>query len=354
MSRNDLDNTLKASCAAQIVLASAGTAPEWMQLFPPGQFDTVDGRKYTVRDPAAVIAASRTPAPIDYDHGTDVGTGSRAAGWMEEFKSSGPNGEPGVWARVKWTDNGAKAIAGHEYRFISPTFIHDKSNTVTRILRAGLLNNPAIGELPALASQQETTLNDLKKIAVALGLPETATVEEILAAITAAQNNNTALAGRNKLLGEVATAAGLTVAGDKIGDTEVTAICAKLKSPAAAGASDETVATLSAQVTELRTRILELTAKDVAKTAEARVSEAIASGQLAPAQKDDAIALCKSDPAAFDKFIGKAPKVVSGDRHARVDAPEGEIGEDAKSVCAQLGITEDSYKATLQARRGGA
>jgi phage I-like protein len=235
MDRNDFDNTLKASCAAQIVLAPAGTAPEWIQLTPLGAFETVDGRKYTVRDSAAVIAASKMPAPVDYDHGTDTGTGSRAAGWMEELQPQGPKGEPGLWARMKWTDNGAKAIAGHEYRFISPTFIHDKANIVTRILRAGLLNNPAIGELPALASQQENELDQIKQIAVAMGLPETATLSEILAAITAAKNNNTALASRTKLLGEVATAAGLTIAGDKIGETEVTAICAKLKTPAATG-----------------------------------------------------------------------------------------------------------------------
>jgi phage I-like protein len=320
MDRNDFDNTLKASCAAQIVLAPAGTAPEWIQLTPLGAFETVDGRKYTVRDSAAVIAASKMPAPVDYDHGTDTGAGSRAAGWMEELQPQGPKGEPGLWARMKWTDNGAKAIAGHEYRFISPTFIHDKANIVTRILRAGLLNNPAIGELPALASQQENELDQIKQIAVAMGLPETATLSEILAAITAAKNNNTALASRTKLLGEVATAAGLTIAGDKIGETEVTAICAKLKTPAATGDNAETVATLSAKLVELRTELVALKNAGAAKDAETRVAEAIAAGKLAPAAKDDAIALCKESPEAFERLMAKQPAIVAAGRQSREDA----------------------------------
>jgi phage I-like protein len=348
MSRKPLDTALKASCAAQIVLGADGTAPKWLQLIPAGTFNTNDGRSFTVADPRAVIAASKAEIHIDYDHGTDTGKSSRAAGWSEELKDSGPNGEPGIWARMHWTKSGAAAIAEKEFRFISPTFLHDKQNVVTKILRAGLLNNPAIDELPALASQQENDeLDQLKQIASALGLPDTATLSDVLAAITARANTNAAMC---KSIGAVATAAGLTKKPEEIGDTEVTAICAKLNATASAG-DQQTIATLSGQVSELRTRILELTAKDLAKTAEQKVSDAIAAGKLAPAQKDDALALCKSDPVAFDKFITGAPTIVTTGRLSREDTPAGELSAEEKAICASMGVKEEDFKAELKARK---
>lgn len=342
------DTALKASCAAQIVLGADGVAPEWLQLIPAGSFTTNDGRAFTVRDPNVVIAASKPDIHIDYDHGTDTGSGSRAAGWSTELKASGPKGEPGIWAHMHWTKSGAAAIADKEFRYISPTFLHDKQNNVTKILRAGLLNNPAIDELPALASQQENDL-DLTKIAAALGLPATASIDDIIAAISAAQTSSAALC---KSIGTVATAAGLTLAKEgEISDDQLTAIAAKLKTSATSPADQQTIATLSTQVTDLQAKVLELTNARATESAETKVADAIAAGKLAPAAKDEALALCKSDPAKFDAFISKQPTILSSGRQSREDVPEGELTEGQKAVCASMGVTQEQFKAELKARK---
>src|SRR5205814_1362938 len=116
---------------------------------PAGTFFGRDGRgPYQFDDPAGVIAATRAlqmaaGLPIDYDHATDFGApaghAAPAAGWIRELAVR----DGALWGRVEWTDRAAAAIRAREYRYVSPVFqFTPEGGRVTRLLRAGLTNNP--------------------------------------------------------------------------------------------------------------------------------------------------------------------------------------------------------------------
>lgn len=141
------------ACGSSLPVSAAALDDGWTALMPVGAMVFLDGRKYTLHDPAAVIAASPTErALVDFDHGADTPGGrSEAAGWIEEFSLDRMPGF--IAARVNWTESGRRALADRLYRFISPSFRHDAKRRVVQIVRAGLTNRPAIAELPALANE---------------------------------------------------------------------------------------------------------------------------------------------------------------------------------------------------------
>jgi phage I-like protein len=135
-------------------------APEWIELIPAGKFSAVDGRgPFENLDPDSIVAASIGKMPqvglvLDYDHSTDLaapeGRPAPAAGWLKQFKVE----QGAIFARIEWTADAAEAVKGKKYRYVSPVFEHDKDGKVARILRAALTNNPALVNLPAIASAQ--------------------------------------------------------------------------------------------------------------------------------------------------------------------------------------------------------
>jgi len=135
--------------------------PAWIEVMPGGRFQAADGRgPFVVADAEEIVRASNEDMPeagivIDYDHSTDLaateGRPAPAAGWIKRFKVIGGR----IMAAVEWTKKALEALKAKEYRYISPVFEHDKGNRVERILRAALTNNPALTELPAIASRQQ-------------------------------------------------------------------------------------------------------------------------------------------------------------------------------------------------------
>lgn len=327
--------------------AEGDGAPDWIELMPAGKdIMPADGRDGW-KNPGAdkVIAAASLPFVIDYDHATDrsveQGASSRAAGWIEKLE----NRDGAVWGKVEWTEPGRKAVAAREYRFISPVFTYTKTGRVIgTLLRAALVNNPALPQLTALNSnQKETALDELKKIAAALGLPETATLEEVLAKITAVTGNGQALTSAQKRLGDIATAAGLTATADKLSDSEVVAICTKLKAP---GTGDKTVDDLNKEVARLSALVN-------GQTAEQAVDKAIAAGKVTPAQRDWAVGYASRDAAGFKEFVNKAPAILADGQRAPKQGAEGELDAEDKALCAKLGIKEEDFKENLTARKEG-
>ncbi|MBV8359377.1 MAG: hypothetical protein JO189_15790 [Deltaproteobacteria bacterium] len=144
------------------VAIEAGDAPEWIELLPAGTFTAVDGRgPFENADPDKIVSASIAKMPqvglvLDFDHSTDLaapeGRPAPAAGWLKEFKVE----HGAIFARIEWTQKAAEMLKAKEYRYISPVFEHNKEGKVERILRAALTNNPALTQLPALASAVAT------------------------------------------------------------------------------------------------------------------------------------------------------------------------------------------------------
>lgn len=164
--------------------------PLWVELIPAGTFHGRDGRgPYALENPAAVIAATcalrmEAGIPIDYDHATDFaapdGRPAPAAGWIRELQERGG----ALWGRVEWTARAARAIAAHEYRYISPVFQHEPDGTVLRLLRAGLTNNPNLYLTAISAAGDEDGKMDefLKQLRVTLGLAPDASSDEVSSA----------------------------------------------------------------------------------------------------------------------------------------------------------------------------
>lgn len=329
-------------------LTASGAPVDWVQFFPLGEIKPVDGRKpWRIDDAthaAAIVAASLTrlggrEMPIDYDHQSDfaaikgVGGVAPAAGWVKEL-SARPDG---IWARIEWTSAAAQKMAAREYRYISPTFFEDQQGRVALIARAALTNNPAL-DLAAVASGQpvdhEESDDMLKEIALALGLPETASQADVLAAIAAGKTAQTAASG---VLAEIRTAAGVSA------DADAPAVCAAIAALKTVGDGSD----LAATVITLQGEVNALKADGARKSAEARVDEAIKAGKITPAAREVFVTMASATPAEFEKFLGVAPVLLSAGNEARsaADLDAITLSDTDRAVCAATGVAEADYLA---------
>ena len=179
---------------------SDGKAPEWVELIPPGPNVTGrDGRQWLFDEQAGMLVQSSfhgraIDLPIDWEHATQhrasKGESAPAAGWIKQLELR----DGALWGLVDWTPRASEQVINREYRFLSPVFDFDPDTTrIARLVSAGLTNKP---NFLLTALNQETTENMPVKfspaVLAALGLPETATEEQAIAA--AAQLKATAQA----------------------------------------------------------------------------------------------------------------------------------------------------------------
>lgn len=343
-------DTQRAACGQVL----PGEAPEWVLLIPAGTFKPWDGRKagpWHLKDAEAVIAASTAQGidlVIDYEHQTefaaDNGQPAPAAGWVKELQVR----DGAIWGRVEWTEKAAAMLRAKEYRYLSPTFTHDKrTGEVILLHRAALTNAPAaVGR--ALTSQQ-TEEDDsmdpiLKALLAALGLPEDCDQDKALAKVKELTAGATAIA---------ATKAALKPLRDslKLGeDADVSAITSAavkaIQTPSPEGAEpDPTKYVPRSEFDLVRTSLSQLQADLSGGKATAAVDAAIADGKVTPANRDWAMAYAKKDPDGFAEFVGKAPVVVKPGSQLPAKKPAaGELDTDEKALCKQLGITEEAFK----------
>lgn len=293
---------------------AAGMPPSSIKILPIGAIAARDGRRWQIADRAAaeaVLAATRTyhgetDAVVDYDHQTDIavpkGGTAAAAGWIKGWELR----DDGIWAAVEWTAKAAEALRERAYRYLSPVFQYDAGGRVTRILRASLVNSPAL-DLKALAAANPGDSMDLDAflagLRAPLGLPAAADATAVAAAVTAlaarATTAETALAA-------VRTATGLGA------DADGTALAAAIV-PAAQ------VAALQAKVTELETAARTRTEAD----ATAAVDAAVAGGKIAPAAKDQYLAIAKANLPQFTALMNATPALLKPTSGTTTGAPGG-------------------------------
>lgn len=351
-----------------------GGATDWVQLLPSGTFGARDGRGPYKADAAAVLAATLARAGsaelvIDYDHQSDfgaqpgVGGVAPAAGWIKKMEIR----DGSIWGQVEWTQRAAEHLRQREYRYLSPVFEHDKAGNVGRLLRAALTNNPNL-ELAAVASAQNDgglSMEFLKQLAKAIGLPETATEAEVSARIAQMAAGETALGQVATAVGkkagdqpaEIVTAVQAAVAGfdlaakavGKTGTDSAADVVTAISAAKAAGAVDPAKYVPIEQVTALQAQVNGLVKRDV----EADVDAAVKSGKVAPALRAWATDLRTKDPAAFSAYIAGAPTLVQhGAQLTVVPADVGQGGAltaEEKAVAAQLGLTEEVFLKTKKA-----
>jgi len=265
-----------------------------------------DKREWKNQNPKQVALNSnaRFPLlPIDENHSTDLsaprGGSSPAFGWMKNLCAD----ETGaIWADVEWTERGRDAVAKKEYRFISPVFSHNEKGEINCILRAALTNTPNL-ELPALNSERlennEKEVPMFKELLTLLGLPETATEADVIAAVK-------------------------TLNAAK----ETTALQAeKLKVDLAAYAPRADLNAMETRAVTAEKQIAALNAEQLKKDAEAAVDTAIANRKIAPASKDQYLVLCstKEGLETFRNIIAASPAIISTESTPANAAPDAQI-----------------------------
>lgn len=345
----DLGNL--ATCASEL----PSEPPEWIHLMPLGAVEARDGRRFTNADAETVVRASIERSQslvIDYEHQTDLaeknGKPAPAAGWINELAVRAD----GIWGRVEWTKKAADYIRAREYRFISPTFTHEKKApfNVGIILRAALTNNPAL-ELTALATNQDgdPKMDEfLKALAKILGLGENATEAEVRAAFTAKIEAHATLTA-------LATSVRTALDVDKDADEKAIASAIDALKQSVATASDAGVNPDPAkfvpaeQVKVLTDQIATLTASVSEDKANATVEQAMKDGKLPPALKDWGLDYAKRDLAGFTAYCAANPVLVkpgSDEPNLVAATKEGELSEADKALCANLGLSEEKFLET--------
>jgi len=344
-----------ALAAAVEVLGADGAVKTDFLVLPFGDpIEARDGRKWILRagDQAArVLAATRetlggTAMMIDYDHqaayaADGVGNRAEAAGWVSDIRAEAD----GIHVTVDWTDDARAALAARKYRYISPDFRFARSSLeVTRLVRAGLTNSPAL-DLPALAHQRGATSGedpDMKTITIGLaalatalalkqdGLDEAAVLASINLLTEGKDGAETALAAVRK---ELKLAA----------DADEGAVLAAVQSASKAGSPDPSLFVPKAGYDELAARLSAIEEDRVL----ASVDAAVAAGKIAPAMKQWAIDLGKKDEPALASFIAQAaPFAADATVHGDPKPEKGKLSVEEKAVCSMTGVSEADFLKT--------
>ncbi len=299
-----------------------GPAPEWVQLLPgSGKVTGRDGREWELVDPGAVVLAfeaNGADLPIDYEHQNDNPEAKLkgpvpAAGWIKEMVAD----DGGIWGRVEWTATAAEMIGRKEYRYLSPVLVyHAKTRQIVSLKGAGLVHTPNL-YLSALASQEDT----MKPIPSKPAKPDQG-AEMDLATFAAA----------------IAEMLGLPP------DTPQAQLFAKLKEQLAADPDPAKFMPVTAVQSMLADRNLMIATASEERAGQ-KVAEALRLGQISPAMKAWATALCRSDEASFDRFVEstgapfahllRSSHAVGQPPGSRQDRAGSEL---ADAICSQLGL----------------
>lgn len=331
---------------------------DWVQIFPAGTTVGRDGRgPYILDDAEAVIAASASKVDlfIDRDHAADLaakGTPVTAAGWIKELKAD----ENGIHARIDWTPPAKEQLKNREYRYISPTFLHERgTGRVTRILRASLTNDPnfemkAVAAVDRTFSQptKELTMDQLAQdLAALLGLTgDSVSADAIVEAVKNLQAVIDGIKTGFEVPAEAITADDIVAAiKDKQSSSTATAAVKK-------GEVDPKQYVPVTVMKEMQDELATLKNERAQEKATAAVEGALKVGKILPAQKDWALGVASKDLAEFDKYIAAAPVLIqnSGLGNYTVDTAAAQSGltQEQSRVAAILGVAPDAMKAQIK------
>lgn len=313
------------------------SVPDTIELIPLGRVKTTKGDFFADQESYELInqhfLRRGVDIVIDYEHQTLVDVQAPAAGWIKSLSLS----DKAICAQVEWTPKAREYLQNKEYRYCSPVLLaRNKDNKAVQLQSVGLTNTPAIDGMFAIVNsakfdyeEGEESMEFLKTLAKLLGLPDTATEDEVAAAVKAAaeaaakQSEGTLVVNKtvSKLLELPETA-----------DTaEVTAKIMALKNPANHVSVEAHAAVLA--------KLQKYECDDV-------VQMALKDGKITPAQEAWAKEYVLKDPKGFTKFLELAtPTVPMG----KLDIPSAPGSKSATNetdtlVCKNLGITSEDLK----------
>ncbi|TBU75204.1 phage protease [Phytopseudomonas daroniae] len=336
-----------------------------LQVTPAGHFKPSDGREIKVPswyiDQAVATKvierfdARRTPPVLDYEHQTlhkeENGQPAPAAGFFRELEWR--EGQ-GLFARVELTARARQYITDGEYQFFSPVFVyHPTTGHVLDVQMGALTNHPAIDGMEALGLraaatfgltlEEETPVNPLlRAVLAALGLAETTTEDQAIAALTAHTDQQTAL---RKLLS----------IDDKADGAALVAACTGLKAKAAVVDPAkfvplDVVTGLQGEVAALTARLGEHDQKDL----DTEIKGALEDGRLHTTMEGWARDLGKSNRTALTAYLSTiSPIAALTATQTGGNAPIADKGtgltQDELAVCSSMGLTAEQFKAAKEA-----
>lgn len=189
----------------------AGDVIEDVQIAPFGEYRnvTTEGRQVTqICNKEAfenIVKNFDKELIVDVEHRSELTDDSEAAGWLSNLKVDEVRGLVGD---IKVSSKGAELLNGLNYRFGSPAFVLDDLDRPEKLLSFALTNRPAMQDIEhvyntkteeteeiikMLPPEKEVAITDFDKpqedtmneeLIKLLGLPEDATSEMILEAIT--------------------------------------------------------------------------------------------------------------------------------------------------------------------------
>lgn len=339
----------------------------WLQVTPVGHFKPSDGREIKVPSwhiDAAVATkvierfrARKNRRVVDYEHQTllkeENGQPAPAAGWYQDLEWR--EGE-GLFAKVQLTARAAQYIADGEYQYFSPVFLyHQITGDVLDVQMGALTNAPAIDGMQELSlraaasfglfedNPEENPVNQLLlAVLAALGLAETSTEEQALAALSAHNAN------LRKLLG----------LDDKANGEAVLAACTGLKAKAANPAAPNpaefvpvsAISALQGEIAALSARLGDRDKKDL----DTEIGTALDDGRLHKSMEGWARELGKSNRAALTAYLDKAQPLAAllgnqtGGEPPVKDEKTG-LNQEELAVCSAMGLTAEQFKAAKEA-----
>lgn len=287
---------------------------------------------------------------IDYEHQTLSDVQAPAGGWIKELYK----GEDAIIAKVEWTAKAAEYLKNKEYRYLSPVvLVRKRDQKATAIHSVALTNTPAIDGMFALVNSLDIediseggNIMDLKELAKALGLPETATEEEIKKAVEDAAKaaeklkemeekkpeDKTGEGGKPQEVAEVvANSTILSMLGLKEG--------AKTEDVAAS------IMALKTGTPDTQAELLALKQRMQERDADEEVQKALKAGKITAAQTGWAKSYALKDMEGFKGFVEKAPVVVPPGKLELKDAPAAPGSDEVDvAILKNMGVSMEDVK----------
>lgn len=333
-------------------------APEWIHCVPLGHWlGHWSGREIeiTTEHTAQIVAnwkRSRIDIVVDYEHQTlsalHNGQPAPAAGWIYELEAR----DTGVWGRVRWTDRARAHLEAEEYRYQSPVLELESVDGVTGEPAGMALSSVALTNNPFFAGQLEPVINRasgpgvtmeqiLKTVLAMLGLPETATEEQVKTALQALLDLKKAetppadpeMAARADLGAAVCAAFGWKKGG----------IPANAKADLTKALSKEGFVSAEEHFKVLaRAEALQAQLDDETP---ALVQKALDAGKITPAMKDAFSKMVRADKGAATAWMDAAPVIIPGGIQTtkKGGAATPALSPQEQAACKALGLTPEQY-----------
>lgn len=311
--------------------------PEEIKILPLGKVHSQKGDFYVDEESFELILKKfrdrKLDLVIDYEHQTLKDVQAPAGGWIKDIQK----GEDALIAKVEWTPKGKEYVQNKEYRYLSPVvMVRESDGKVVSVHSVALTNTPAIDGMFAIVNSADFPAGEieieipkggkimefLKALAAMLGLPETATEEEVKNAVLELQKKQDD--DKEELVANSTILTMLDLKEDAKTE-DVTGKIQQLKN----GGSEELKA---------------LKAKIEKKEADEAVALALKEGKISAAQKEWASAYALKDPEGFASFCEKTAATVpmgklNSKEHDSTRKPEADM-----MVLKNLGLTKEEFE----------